>query len=115
MSERSKQQGHRRRVHTGPPYKIAPGADGWCSHAGAVHQDVPGCGRVCSDATHRGVKNKNIWGRIADVSCSECPDAEWPGCTAGNSRCSVAKSFDDLLDEMGPAAPPHDDVSWDAG
>merc|ERR1712072_541545 len=86
MSERSKQQGHRRRVHTGPPYKIAPGADGWCSHAGAVHQDVPGCGRVCSDATHRGVKNKNIWAPIANVPCSECPDAQWPGCMSYNDK-----------------------------
>jgi len=68
-----------------PPYQIAPGADGWCSHAGAVHQDVPGCGRVCSDATHRGVKDKNIWAPIADVPCSVCPGAQWPGCAAGTA------------------------------
>ena len=70
----------------GSKYQIAPGADGWCSHAGAVHQDVPGCGRVCSDATHRGVKDKNIWAPIANVPCSECPDAQWPGCMSYNDK-----------------------------
>jgi len=64
------------------PYQIDLGRD-WCNHAGAVHQDVPGCGRVCSDATHRGVKNKHIWLPIANVPCSACPGAQWPGCAAG--------------------------------
>ena len=60
---------------TDPPYKTAS-PDGWCSHAGAVHQDVPGCGRVCSDALYRGVKNAGTWG--PDVTCSACPSAQWP-------------------------------------
>ena len=31
------------------PHQISSGADGWCWHDGiTVHQDVPGCGRICS-------------------------------------------------------------------
>lgn len=45
------------------PHQIALGtADGWCGHANAVHQDVPGCGRICSDPSNAGRKNKNTWG-----------------------------------------------------
>jgi len=44
------------------PYQIASGADGWCNHANAVHQDVPGCGRICSDPSNTGRKDKNTWG-----------------------------------------------------
>ena len=43
------------------PYQI-PHGKFWCNHAGAIHQDVPGCGRTCIDAFgNRGVmKMKNI-------------------------------------------------------
>ena len=45
------------------PHQIPPGnADGWCNHANAVHQDVPGCGRTCSDPSNAGRKNKSTWG-----------------------------------------------------
>jgi len=45
------------------PNQISLGtADGWCNHANAVHQDVPGCGRICSDPSSVGRKNKNTWG-----------------------------------------------------
>jgi hypothetical protein len=45
------------------PNQISLGtADGWCGHANAVHQDVPGCGRICSDPSNVGRKDKNTWG-----------------------------------------------------
>lgn len=39
---------------------LAPHA-GWCNHGNAVHQYVPGCGRICSDVNTAGSKNKNTW------------------------------------------------------
>jgi len=60
--------------------------DWWCSHAGGIHQDVPGCGRVCSDMTHRGVKNKGTWKLHYQVPCSECYAANWPGCQGAKER-----------------------------
>jgi len=49
--------------------------DGWCNHANAVHQDVPGCGRICSDTVNVGSKNKNTWGSWnkypGSVECTE--------------------------------------------
>merc|ERR1719499_160346 len=79
-------QGTKNQVDTCVPYQIplasaATTGDDWCSHAGAIHQEVPGCGRVCSDNTKRGVKNKGIWNPKSQVSCDECPAARWPGCT----------------------------------
>ena len=45
------------------PNQISLGtADGWCGHANAVHQDVPGCGRICSDPGSVGRKDKSTWG-----------------------------------------------------
>lgn len=81
-------EGHQHVACTTPPCSdwaphripLASPHDHWCSHAGAVHQDVPGCGRVCSDAHSRGVKNLHIWAPIKDVPCWKCPGALWPGC-----------------------------------
>ena len=44
------------------PYQIDLGTDEWCWHPGAVHQDVPGCGRICSDLTKIGSKTDGTWG-----------------------------------------------------
>jgi hypothetical protein len=50
---------------------------GWCIHANAVHQDVPGCGRICSDPSNVGRKNKNTWGSWSNYPGSvECPAAK---------------------------------------
>ena len=58
---------------------VSGSRDTWCSHNGAIHQNVPGCGRVCSDSRgNRGVKNQGTWG--TNVPCSACPGAEWAGC-----------------------------------
>ena len=34
---------------------------GWCNHGNAVHQYVPGCGRICSDPSNAGRKSKNTF------------------------------------------------------
>ena len=55
--------------------RAAPG--GWCGHANSVHQDVPGCGRLCSDVNAVGSKNKNTWGSWDKYPGSvECPAAK---------------------------------------
>ena len=58
------------------PNQISLGtADGWCNHANAVHQDVPGCGRICSDPSNAGRKSKNTfvpWNKYpGSVECTE--------------------------------------------
>ena len=59
------------------PYEI-PLDRNWCGHPGAIHQNVPGCGRVCSDANgNRGVMKLRNWPR---ASCLSCPGAQWDGC-----------------------------------
>jgi hypothetical protein len=64
------------------PHQIPPGnADGWCNHANAVHQDVPGCGRICSDPSNAGRKNKSTF----------VPWNKYPG----SVECTAAK-----LDEV---------------
>ena len=50
------------------PHQIDRGNDGWCKHSGVVHQDVPGCGRICSSATHVGSKTDGTWGPWADTN-----------------------------------------------
>jgi len=72
------------------PHQI-PSADpgGWCNHATAVHQDVPGCGRICSDSNTVGRKDKGTWGSWdAYPGSVDCPDAKldqvWK--KEGNSR-----------------------------
>jgi len=51
--------------------------DGWCGHANAVHQDVPGCGRICSDTVNVGRKDKNTWGSWDKYPGSvDCPAAK---------------------------------------
>jgi|MDTC01.1.fsa_nt_gb fibro-slime domain-containing protein len=60
------------------PHQIpsaAPG--GWCNHANAVHQDVPGCGRICSDSNTVGSKDKGTWGSWdAYPGSVNCPAAK---------------------------------------
>jgi hypothetical protein len=60
------------------PHQIASGADGWCVANGAtVHQDVPGCGRICSDTVNVGRKDKNTWGSWNNYPGSvDCPAAK---------------------------------------
>src|SRR6056300_1366186 len=48
------------------PHHISQGTDGWCIGWGSIHQDVPGCGRICSNATHVGSKRDGTWGPWAD-------------------------------------------------
>ena len=50
------------------PYQIELGTDGWCHHWGAVHQDVPGCGRICSDSITVSSKQDGISGPWADTN-----------------------------------------------
>ena len=50
---------------------------GWCNHANAVHQYVPGCGRICSDPSNAGRKSKNKWGSWNYYPGSvDCPAAK---------------------------------------
>ena len=50
---------------------------GWCNHANAVHQYVPGCGRICSDPSNVGRKSKNKWGSWNYYPGSvDCPAAK---------------------------------------
>jgi len=60
------------------PHQIPRAADGgWCGHANSVHQDVPGCGRICSDVNAVGSKNKNTWGSWDKYPGSvDCPAAK---------------------------------------
>jgi len=49
------------------PHQIPSGSDGWCWNDGqTVHQDVPGCGRICSSAINVGSKRDGTWGPWAD-------------------------------------------------
>ena len=50
------------------PHQISLGTDGWCRQWGAVHQNVPGCGRICSSDTHVGSKMDGTWGPWADTT-----------------------------------------------
>ena len=67
--------------------RAAPG--GWCNHGNSVHQDVPGCGRICSDSNTVGRKDKGTWGSWdAYPGSVDCPAAKldqvWK--KEGNSR-----------------------------
>jgi len=60
------------------PHQIASGADGWCVGDGkAVHQDVPGCGRICSTWEYTGSKNEGSWGLWGgNQNGIDCPAAK---------------------------------------
>lgn len=59
------------------PHQTARPTDGWCGHDNSVHQDVPGCGRICSDVNAVGSKNKNTWGSWDKYPGSvDCPAAK---------------------------------------
>jgi len=60
------------------PHQIVLGADGWCIGTDSVHQDVPGCGRICSSAINVGSKRDGTWGPWADNSAvaSTCTGAK---------------------------------------
>ena len=65
-----------------PPHQIAEEGAPWCAEITGdsigIHQDVPGCGRVCSSGNgDRGVKDAANW---PSAPCSACPDAEWATC-----------------------------------
>ena len=71
------------------PHQIDGGSDGWCNHGNSVHQDVPGCGRICSDSNTVGRKDKGTWGSWnAYPGSVDCPAAKldqvWK--MEGNSR-----------------------------
>lgn len=86
------------------PHQIPRATDGWCGHANSVHQDVPGCGRLCSDVNAVGSKNKNTWGSWDKYPGSvDCPDAKldqvWK--KEGNSRkLTVGKYSEANVDPM---------------
>jgi hypothetical protein len=74
------------------PYQI-PCDKQWCNNDHnilTIHQNVPGCGRVCSGVNMgsgdrlRGVFNDGSWSK--SVPCSRCPLAEWPGCTTNQKN-----------------------------
>ena len=49
------------------PHQIPSGTDGWCiAGTDSVHQDVSGCGRICSSAINVGSKRDGTWGPWAD-------------------------------------------------
>jgi len=50
------------------PHQIELGADGWCWALAHVHQDVPGCGRICSSWEYVGSKQDDTWGPWADTT-----------------------------------------------
>jgi len=50
------------------PHQISLGTDGWCTDWGSVHQDVPGCGRICSSATNVESKTDGTSGPWADTT-----------------------------------------------
>jgi len=50
------------------PHQIELGTDGWCIGTDSVHQDVPGCGRICSSATNAGSKTDGTWGPWEDTN-----------------------------------------------
>ena len=72
------------------PHQISLGTDGWCDGKGdlilgmanggidVVHQDVPGCGRICSSQNKVGSKRDGTWGPWADNSAvaSTCTGAK---------------------------------------
>jgi hypothetical protein len=71
------------------PHQIDGGSDGWCNHGNSIHQDVPGCGRICSDSNAVGRKDKGTWGSWnAYPGSVDCPasklDQVWK--MEGNSR-----------------------------
>ena len=85
------------------PHQITGGADGWCGADGkTVHQDVPGCGRICSSWEYIGSKDKGSWGLWGDNQNGiDCPAAEldqvWKltgGSTSGrpNRELAVGKA-----------------------
>ena len=49
-------------------HQISLGTDGWCIGTDSVHQDVPGCGRICSSATNVGSKTDGTWGPWDDTT-----------------------------------------------
>ncbi len=58
------------------PHQINLAGD-WCGHEGAVHQDVPGCGRICSDTENVGKKDIGAWGKWESTySKIACPEAK---------------------------------------
>ena len=58
-----------------PYQKTTP--DDWCSTANTVHQDVPSCGRVCSDSDGNiGIKSSSGDDSWPDAKASDCPDAK---------------------------------------
>ena len=63
---------------SGIPHQIMSGTDGWCINDGkTVHQDVPGCGRICSSWEYVGRKDKGTWGPWGDNQNGiDCPDAK---------------------------------------
>ena len=60
------------------PHQINLAGD-WCGHEGAVHQDVPGCGRICSDTENVGQKDLGAWGTWESTYSKvdrACPEAQ---------------------------------------
>ena len=75
------------------PHQINLAGD-WCGHDGAVHQDVPGCGRVCSDAENVGQKEIGAWGTWASTySKIACPEAKldkiWKDDDGGKKKLAI--------------------------
>jgi hypothetical protein len=102
------------------PHKIKLGGqDGWCNSDGSIHQDVPGCGRVCSsggdnplfgmkDTTDEGLEWQQ-WDTSNSQSIIEaCPDAKidelWDTSDFNNvtMKPGVSKSDKDLRFEAKP-------------
>jgi len=89
------------------PHQIASGTDGWCWHDGkTVHQDVPGCGRICSSANNVGIKDKVDWGKWVDNKDNiDCPDAKlddiWEVQADGSRKLVVGKPSKAFYEDCG--------------
>ena len=70
----------------GIPYILPNPLVGWCSHPTAIHQNVPTCGRVCSDnsSSWRGFFNISELWAPSGIPCEACPNA------SSRARCRRA-------------------------
>ena len=85
-------------------------SDDWCGHDGAVHQDVPGCGRVCSDAENVGQKELGAWGTWAStyskITCTQAElDKIWKD-DGGKKKLIIGSPSEKPVSSTPPPPPP---------
>ena len=85
-------------------------SDDWCGHDGAVHQDVPGCGRVCSDTENVGQKELGAWGTWAStyskITCTQAElDKIWKD-DGGKKKLIIGSPSEKPVSSTPPPPPP---------